>query len=300
MNSGKGFLGVIAVVVLVVGLFTSAFIVEEGEQALVLQFGEMKRSETEPGLKFKLPFIQNVITLDKKLLGLTMSEAQMTTLDKDILFVDALAWYRIVDPLKYYTGLNNTGRAQNVLREIFKSQLQITVGKVSSSDVIRDKRSALMTDITKSLNNDLPNRYGVEIEAVRIRNVKFSNKVSSRIYRNMIVDLRKKANELRSNGQKIATDIRSKADSNVNIILAKAKANSAGIRAEGEAKRNQIFIESYGKNVEFFNFFRSLESYKGALGDKDTTLVISPDSAFFRYLGDPNGGKKAGAQDSAQ
>jgi membrane protease subunit HflC len=258
------------------------------EQALVLQFGDPKVAITEPGLNWKIPFIQNVIYFDKRILNLNSPEEEIIAGDQKRLVVDAFARYRIVDPLQFYQAVRDIRQAETRLRPIFVSSLRNVLGEESLETLIRDDRDGLMVRIQAEFNTATVN-LGVEIVDVRIRRADLPEANSQAIFRRMQTEREREAAELRAQGQEIAQRIRSRADRDVTVLLAEAQRESDTIRGEGDAKRNGIFADAYGRDPEFFSFYRSMLAYEAGLNGDTTTMVISPESDFFRYFGDPSG-----------
>lgn len=288
MNRTTGLVAAIVTLVVVVLAYSTLFTVRMTEQALVLQFGDPRVAITEPGLNWKIPFIQNVIYFDKRILNLDSPEEEIIAGDQKRLVVDAFARYRIVDPLKFYQSVRDVGLAQARLRPVFVSALRNVLGEESLETLVRDDRAGLMVRIKDDFNTATAN-LGVDIVDVRIRRADLPEANSQAIYRRMQTEREREAAELRAQGRETAQRIRSRADRDVTVLLAEAQRESDTIRGEGDAKRNAIFAEAYGRDPEFFSFYRSMLAYKAGLNGDTTTMVMSPESDFFRYFGDQTG-----------
>jgi len=288
MNRTIGFVAAIVTLLVVVVAYSALFTVRMTEQALVLQFGDPRVAITEPGLNWKIPFIQNVIYFDKRILNLNSPEEEIIAGDQKRLVVDAFARYRIVDPLQFYQSVRDIRQAETRLRPIFVSSLRNVLGEESLETLIRDDRDGLMVRIRAEFNTATGN-LGVEIVDVRIRRADLPEANSQAIFRRMQTEREREAAELRAQGQEIAQRVRSRADRDVTVLLAEAQRESDTIRGEGDAKRNEIFADAYGRDPEFFSFYRSMLAYEVGLNGDTTTMVISPESNFFRYFGDPSG-----------
>ena len=288
MSKSLATVGAIVVGLALITLYSAAFTVSMTQQALVLQFGDLRRVVTEPGLNWKLPFIQNVIYLDKRNLYLNAPPEEIIAEDRKRLVVDAFARYRIVDALKFYQGVRDPRGADLRLTPLFASSLRNVLGENSLESVVRDRRAELMAQITESFNSAAQG-LGVEIIDVRLRRVDLPEANSQAIYRRMQTEREREAAELRAQGQETAQRVRSRADRDVTVLIAEAERDAQVIRGEGDATRNQIFAEAFGADPEFFAFYRSMQAYEAGLPGDSTTMILSPESDFFRYFGDPEG-----------
>lgn len=286
----KSIIGGFLLLVLVVIGYGSVFTVNMTQQAIVLQFGDARQTVTEPGLHFKLPFVQNVIYIDKRILNLDSPKNNdpIISSDQKQLVVDAFARYRIVDPLKFYQSIPDPRLVTNRLQPIFTSALRNVVGEETLETIVSKDRSALMLRIKETFNN-AAGTFGLEIVDVRIRRVDLPIANSRAIFRRMETARQQEAAQFRAQGSEAAQRIRSKADRDVTVLLAEAKRDGQRTRGEGDAMRNKIFADAYNKDPEFFVFYRSMLAYEKSLDGKNTTMVISPDSEFFRYFASPTG-----------
>lgn len=270
-------------------LYLSAFIVHQNEQALVLQFGQFVRQEREPGLKWKIPVVQQVAFFDRRILDIDTEPQTVTVADKKQLVIDSFARYRITDPLKFYQRLNNEANARQQLGIVLDSSLRLVVGSSSIEAVVRDDRSKLMDDIQERVNN-VAGDYGVEIIDVRIMRADLPPKIGDSVYERMKTERSQEAARFRAEGEEQLRRIKAEADRRVTVIRANATRDAELLRGEGDAERNRIFAEAYGKDADFFAFYRSMQAYEQGLKAGDTRMVISPDSEFFRYFNNAGGG----------
>jgi membrane protease subunit HflC len=282
-----GVLLVLAVVAAFVG-YSSMFTVYEARQAIVIRLGNPIRVITQPGLHFKAPFIDNVVYIDKRILDLENPAQEIIAADQKRLVVDAFARYKIVDPLRFYQAIGTVPAANSQLATLLNSALRRVLGEVSFQDVVRDERDKLMTRIREQLDRETQ-RYGINIVDVRIRRADLPEQNSQAVFQRMQTERQREAAEFRAQGAQRAQEIRSRADRDVTVLLAEANAKGEQIRGEGDATRNRIFAEAYGKDPDFFAFYRSMQAYESGLGHNDTRMVLKPDSEFFRYFVDPAG-----------
>jgi membrane protease subunit HflC len=271
-------LGVLAVV-----LFQSVFVVQQMQLALITQFGEPVRVIKEPGLALKAPFIQNVIVLDKRILELDATPEEVIASDRRRIVVDAFARYRISDPLRYYQSLRTDALAQQRLSSILSSSLRGELGKRPFAALLSADRQNLMTSIRDQMR-DQAQALGIEVVDVRIRRADLPKENLDSVFGRMQTERQREAAGYRASGDEEAQRIKSAADKEVTIIKANATKQSDILRGEGEAERNRILGDAYGRDPEFFEFYRSLTAYEQSMSSSNTTLVISPDSPFFKYF----------------
>lgn len=273
------FLGLVAL-----GLISSsAYIVYQPEQAIVLQFGEPVRWVKEPGLKFKVPLIQNVVFYDTRLLNLDPPAQEVVLNDKKRLDVDSFTRYQIVDPLKFYQTVKTETQARSKLEEIVNSSLRKVLGRVTLTELLSQQRTQIMTDISKTVKKDAE-AIGVSVADVRIRRADLPMEVMQAINERMKTERQRDAKEFRAKGQQKAQNIRATADKEAAIIVAEAEKQSQILRGEGDKESVAIWNKIVGQDVDFYEFYRSLEAYRKSLGDNETSLVLSPDSQFFKYF----------------
>lgn len=288
MKNGLFGIGGIIVALAAVALYLSIFIVNPAQQALVLQFGEIRRAEQEPGLKFKIPFFQNVVYFDKRVLDLNMPLIEPILSDKKRLVVDAFARYRITDPVLFYQTVNNIGEANQRLSTFLQSSLRSVLARATFVQMVRDDRSGLMDQIRQ----DVASRaapIGIEVVDVKIRRADLPQTNSDAVFRRMQTERQREATEIRAQGAEQAQRIRSRAERDSTVIVAEAKRDAEVIRGDGDAERNRIFADAFTRDPEFFSFYRSMQAYAEGLKAGDTSMVLSPTSEFFRYFRDPSG-----------
>ena len=282
MKISKFFIPIL--VVLGITAFQSIFIVQEINQAIVLQFGDPKKIVTKSGLNFKLPFIQNVAYLDKRVLNLDNPPEEVIAADQKRLIVDAIARFKIVDPLKFYISVGNERVARQRLATIINSRIRGVLGKQELATLLSKDRAKQMSIIQNDVNAEAQN-FGIEIVDVRIKRADLPQANSEAIYARMQTERQREAKEFRAQGAEIATRIKSTADKEVTVILANAKKKSEIMKGEGDGQRNKIFANAFGQDPQFFSFYRAMQSYEKALIGGDTSLILSPDSDFFKFFG---------------
>ncbi|MGE0844893.1 MAG: protease modulator HflC [Flavobacteriaceae bacterium] len=285
----NGIFGGIVILLLAIAFvaYSSVFVVHQTQQALVLQFGEPRRVVTQAGLNFKLPFVQNVIYLDKRILDLDSPVQEVIASDQKRLVVDAFARYRITDPLRFFQSVGTVDVANSRLATVLNSSLRGVLGDATFQSVVRDDRPDLMSRIGQSMNREA-SKFGITVVDVRIRRADLPEANSQAIYSRMQTERQREAAEIRAQGEEAARRIRARADRDVTVIVAEANQKSEEIRGVGDGTRNQIFAEAYGRDPDFFSFYRSMIAYEAGLKGSDTRMVLSPDSEFFRYFGNPN------------
>src|SRR6056300_1291381 len=277
MKAQKILLPIIAVIGALV--FFSVFIVKEVNQAIVLQCGDPKKIIIEPGLNFKLPFIQNVVFLDSRILNLDTPPAEVIASDQKRLIVDAFARFQIIDPLKFYISVGNER-----LATIINSRIRNVLGQQELQTLLSKDRSKQMSLIQEGVNTEAQ-KFGIKIVDVRIKRADLPQANSDAIYRRMQTEREREAKEFRAKGAEMAVTITSTADKEVSIILADANKDSEIMKGEGDGERNKIFAEAFGRDPEFFAFYRAMQAYETALIGGDTSLILSPDSEFFKFFG---------------
>jgi membrane protease subunit HflC len=266
-------------------ILSSLYTVHQTQQALVLQFGEPAAVVTEPGLHIKAPYpFQNVVYIDKRVLNLDLPAQEVIAQDRKRLVVDAFARWRIVDPLRFRQSLTDENVAPVRLQPILGSNVRRVLGAQTFAAVLSGERAKLMLDIRAGVNAETQN-FGIEIVDVRIRRADLPTQNSDAIYRRMQQERVREANEFRAQGEQISQEIRSKADRDATVILAEAQRQSEITRGEGDAEKNRIFAEAFSRDPDFFAFYRSMNAYQSSLKGDNTTVILSPDSEFFRYFG---------------
>jgi membrane protease subunit HflC len=278
--------GVTAVVlVFVLGIvgFNSVFTVQQIESALVLQLGEPKRVLIDPGLYFKIPVIQNVIKLDNRILHLDAAPAEVIASDQKRLVADAYLRYRITNPLLFFQAVTTEVAANLRLQSLLESALRETLGSQSLNAIISGQRLALMETVTQVTSGQAAG-LGIEVVDVRIKRADLPEENSQAVYQRMRTGREQEARQIRAEGAEAALRTRAFADREVTVILANAQRDSEILRGLGDAKAIELAAAAFGKDIEFFSFYRSMQAYQTALGADDTTMVLSPDSDFFKFF----------------
>ena len=275
------------IVVLSITAFQSIFIVQEINQAIVLQFGDPKRIILKPGLNFKLPFIQNVVFLDKRILNLDTPPEEVIASDQKRLIVDAFARFQIVDPLKFYISVGNERVARSRLSTIINSRIRSVLGTQRLQTLLSEDRTKQMALIQEGVNVEAE-KFGIKIVDVRIKRADLPQANSDAIFARMQTEREREAKEFRAKGAEMAITITSTADKEVTVILADAQKKSEIMKGEGDGARNKIFADAFGQDPDFFAFYRAMQAYEKALIGGETSLVLSPDSEFFKFFGNVN------------
>ena len=272
------------IVVLGAIAYNTLFIVQEVNQAIVLQFGDPKKIITKPGLNFKIPFIQNVVYLDRRVLNLDNPPEEVIAADQKRLIVDAFARFKIVDPLKFYISVGNERVARSRMATIINSRIRSVLGTQELATLLSTDRAVHMATIQNDVNTEAKN-FGITIVDVRIKRADLPQANSEAIFKRMQTEREREAKEFRAQGAEMAAKITSTADKEVTVILANANKQSEIMRGEGDGKRNKIFANAFGRDPQFFSFYRAMQSYEKALIGGDTSMILSPDSDFFKFFG---------------
>ncbi len=298
-------IAILLLLALIVG-YSTFFSVYQTRQALVVRLGQPVRVITEPGLSAKVPFIDSVIYIDKRILNIETPAQEVIASSQDKsgagaqagerLVVDAFARYRITDPLRFYQTVGPDG-ASSQLAILLNSALRRVLGAATLADAVRNKREELMTQMRDQLDRDAA-PFGIHVVDVRIRRVDLPEQNSQAVYQRMQTERQREAAEFRAQGSQKSQEIRAKADRDVTVLTAEANSQSEQIRGQGDSERNRIFAEAYGQDPDFFAFYRSMQAYEKSMQHGDTRMVLRPDSDFFRYFGDPAG--KAEGEAAAQ
>ena len=283
--------GIIVLLLLLIAAivgYSALFAVQQTEQALVVRFGRPVDIATEPGLHFKVPFTDAVIPVDKRILDLENPSQEVIASDQKRLVVDAFARYRIKDALKFYQSVGSIQAANIQLTTLLNASLRRVLGEVTFIQVVRDEREALMGRIREQLDHEADG-YGIEVVDVRIRRADLPEQNSQAVYQRMQTERQREAAEFRAQGAQKAQEIRANADREAQVIRAEARSKAEQVRGEGDAERNRLFAEAYGKDPDFFAFYRSMSAYENGLKSTDTRFLLTPDSDFFRFFGNPDG-----------
>jgi len=283
-----GIIFLLLLLLLLIAGYSSVFAVQQTEQALVVRFGRPVDVVTDPGLHFKAPFIDTVIPVDKRILDLENPAQEVIASDQKRLVVDAFARYRIKNALQFYQSVGTIQAANLQLSTLLNSALRRVLGEVTLIQVVRDQREALMGRIRTQLDHEADN-YGIQVVDVRIRRADLPDQNSQAVYERMKTERQREAAEFRAQGNQKAQEIKSNADREATVIVAEANSKAEQIRGEGDAERNRLFAEAYGKDADFFAFYRSMTAYETSLKSNDTRFLLRPDSDFFRFFGGATG-----------
>jgi len=287
MKALTAILAVLAALAAIAG-YSSVFFVQQAQQALVLRLGEPRRVITEAGLQYKLPLVESVIYLDKRILDLDNPAQEIIASDQKRLVVDAFARYKIIDPLKFFQSVGTIDGANSRLSTVLNSALRRVLGESTFIQVVRDERAGLMARIRAQVDREAAN-FGIKVVDVRIRRADLPDANSQAVFQRMQTERQQEAAEIRAQGAQLAQAIRARAERDATVIVAEATQRGDQARGEGEGERNRVFAEAFGKDPDFFAFYRSMQAYEAGLKQNDTRLLLAPDSEFFRYFGDPAG-----------
>jgi modulator of FtsH protease HflC len=286
MRGALGFIALIALVLILIAASASTFEVQQTEQALLLRFGEPVAGRgliTEPGLHFKIPFVEEVVLIDNRILDLEAPKQEVLASDNTRIEVDAFLRYKIIDPLKFYQSVGTTERAKSQLLQVLNSAVRRVLGEANLQEIVRDNRAALMLKIRDEVNQQ-SGRYGVTAVDVRIRRADLPRQISEQVFLRMKSERAREAAEYRAQGAEQYQKITAKADRDVVVLQGDAQKQADQIRGEGDATRNKIFAEAYGKDPDFFAFYRSMQAYETSLKADGTRMILSPKSDFFRFF----------------
>lgn len=276
-------------------LYAGTFVVQQTQSAIVLQFGRVRTVATTPGLYFKLPApFETVTILDNRILDLDLPSQEIIASDQKRLVVDAFTRYRISDPLKFYQAVNSIPRANSQLASIVNGNVRSVLAEASFTAMVRTDRSRLMARIRDDVNREA-DRFGMTVVDVRLRRVDLPAANSQAVFQRMQTERQREAAEARALGAQQAQEIRARADRDSTVIVAEAQRRSDEVRGEGEGERNRVFAEAFGKDPEFFAFYRSMQAYEASIKPGDTRMVLSPDTPFFRFFNGPQAQRDAGA-----
>ncbi len=291
LGFASGVAAVLVLAALVVG-FASLFTVHQTQQALVVRLGNPVRIISEPGLNFKLPFVDSVIAIDRRILDLEAPAQEVIASDQKRLVVDAFARYRIADPLRFYQTVGSITGANSQLAILMNSALRRVLGEVSFTTVVRDQRADLMSRIRDLVDREAE-AIGIDLVDIRIRRADLPEQNSQAVYQRMQTERQREAAEFRATGSQRAQETRARADREVTVLVADAQAKAEQIRGEGDSLRNKIFADAFNRDPDFFSFYRSMQAYEASMKQNDTRLLLRPDTSFFRYFNNPSGTENA-------
>ena len=264
------------------------FVVDQTKQVIVLQFGEPRAVHQTPGLKFKLPFIQNVVYYDSRVLNLDPAQEEVILRDQKRVVVDSIVRYIIKDPLKFFQTTRTELALNDRLGRIINSSVRGVIAQYQLNDLLSDMRNKIMEEIFVNVREDQDN-FGIEIVDIRLKRTELTPEVQSNVFDRMRREREREANLLRAEGQEISQKIKATADREKIEIIAEAEKQSNIMKGEGEAARNTILNQAFAQDPEFFEFIRSMEAYSDTFKDGSTTMVISPDSDFFEFFENSDG-----------
>jgi len=294
----------LVVIALLLGLLVAGgalFTVGQTEQAIVLRLGEPVAGRgliTAPGLHFKIPLIENVIFLDNRILAAESPNLEVLASDNQRLEVDSFVRYKIVDPLRFFQTVGGIAGANNQLASVLNSAVRRVLSEANQQQIVRDERASLTVKIKEQANSEA-GKFGVEVIDARIRRVDLPQQISEKVYGRMQTERAREAAEYRAQGAEQAQRITSKADRDVIVLKAEAQRQADQTKGEGDAERNRIFAESFGKDPDFFAFYRSMQAYETAFKSGDTRFLIGPRSEFFRYFASPDGAAAPPAREAS-
>ena len=275
---------ILIIITLALIVFQSSFFtVDQRQQVLILQFGEPIRAIDTPGIKFKMPFIQNAIFFEKRIIDLSLPEQEVIASDQKRLIINAFTKFQIIDPLKFYTTVGSSYGLSSKLSGILDSSLRQVIGEVTLNELLTENRGNIMKKIKDAVGSS-SEIFGIKIIDVRIMRADLPKENSDAIYARMQTEREKEAREIRAKGAEEADKIRAEANKEKTIIIAEAKKNSDIVRGNGESESNKIYASSFGRDPEFADFYRSMSAYKTAFSNDKTKMIISPDSDFFKYF----------------
>ena len=267
-----------------IAAYASMYTVHQNDQAIILRFGKVERVVKDPGLYYKIPGADVVVYYEKRILDLDPAPVKQLLTDQKTIEVDAYARYRIIDPLVFFQRVKDYRILQDRFSKVVRAALQRVIANVNLSGLLSDKRDDIMAQIRAEVQAQ-GGSFGIEIVDVRIGRTDLPAEISQNVYNRMSTDQERKARETRARGKEQSTIIRARADRQRIVLLADAERQAEILRGQGEGERNRILAEAYGKDQDFFAFYKSMQEYRKSLGGEGTTMVLTPDSDFFRYFG---------------
>ena len=296
MRNGIGFGAVALALLAIFAAFGTLFTVAQTEQALVLQFGAPVRGViTQPGLHYKIPFIESVVKIDNRILDLESPKQEVLAADNQRIDVDAFVRYRIVDALLFYQAAGSVRAANNLLASVLNSAVRRVLGEATQTQIVSGDRAGLMVRIRQQVNAEAQ-KFGIRIVDARIRRADLPREISEKVFSRMQSERQREASEYRAQGNEQYQTITARADRDVTVLRADAQRKAEQIRGIGDAERTKIFADAYGVDKDFFAFWRSMQAYENAFRTGETRFVISPESDFFRFFSNPSGAPEAAAK----
>lgn len=285
-------IALVAGIIVLILAGSSLFVVNQAEQALVLRLGAHRATIKDPGLHIKIPFIEDVVRYDNRLLALDPPDEQIILGDQKRIVVDTFTRFRIANPLKFYQSVRTETQARAQLSQIVSSAMRRVMGQVMLQSLLSDERANIMNQIQHEVAERAENELGLQIVDVRLRRADLPEETSQSIYDRMKSERERQAKEARAQGYEWGQQIRARADRERTVILAEAQRQAQIERGQGDAEANRIFAEAFGKDPQFFALYRSLQAYRDSLADGGTTLVLSPDSEFLKVMSNGPGGRR--------
>jgi membrane protease subunit HflC len=282
------------VLVALIAAYSTLFTVYQTRQALVVRFGEPVREITKPGLNVKIPLIDTVIHIDKRILDIESPAQEVIASDQKRLVVDAFARYKITKPLQFYQTVGSVEGGNARLLTLLNSALRRVLGEATLTQVVSDQREELMGKVRSQVEGEAQ-AFGINVVDVRIRRADLPEQNSQAVYQRMQTERQQEAAQIRAQGSQRSQEIKARADRDVTVLLADATSTAEQTRGEGDATRNRIFAEAYGQDADFFSFYRAMQAYETGLQKNDTRMLLRPDSDFFRFFVDPTGKPRSGA-----
>lgn len=273
----------IAATLLTILIASLMFIVDQRQQVLIVRLGEPVRQISKPGIKFKVPFVEEAVFFDKRIIDLGLEDREVIASDQKRLIINAFTKFQIVDPLKFYTTVRNVNGLKGKLSTILDSSLRQIIGGVTLNELLTENRSSVMQQI-RDVVSEQSKIFGIKIIDVRIMRADLPKENSEAIFARMQTEREKEAREIRANGAEEADKIRAEADKQKTLLLAEAQKNADILRGQGEAEASKLYINSYGRDPEFANFYQSMSAYRESLRKENTKMVVSPDNEFFKYF----------------
>ena len=291
--SGASRIGVVvAVVVTLIILSSAAFSVHQTQYALVVRFGDVRRTISDPGLYFKVPLIDSVVTVDKRILDLELPAQTVVETDQKQLVVDSFARFRIRDPLRFYQAVGNMAAANLQLTAVVNAAVRGVIADSKMEDIVKNHRGEIQGRILNQVNQLIMPR-GIDLVDLRLRQVILPPKNTEAVFQRMISDRQRDAQQIRAEGTQLSTAIKADAEREQQTIIGEANQKADEIRGAADAEKNKIFAEAFGRDPAFFAFYRSMQAYESGLKPDSTRMVLSPSSNFFRYFSDPGGTGRA-------
>jgi membrane protease subunit HflC len=284
MGKITGIAVIFILVLAVVGWNSAAYTVDQTEQAIVLRFGKVEKTVREPGLYFKMPFADEIVFYEKRILDLDPAPVKQLLTDQKTIEIDAYARYRVTDPLVFFQRVQNYRTLNDRFSKVVRAAVQRVIANASLGELLSEKRIDIMAQIRSEVERQ-GTSFGIDIVDVRIGRTDLPPEISQNVYNRMSTDQERKARETRALGQEQAKIIRAKADRERTVLIAEAERKAEILRGEGEAQRVTILADAYGRNPDFFDFYKSMQEYRKSLGGEGTTMVLTPDSDFFRFFG---------------